>query len=348
MKKIDCSLINFYKKFLFVSFIFLIAATIFAAPPIPDFRPQFQMLANDDLSIDDFYELKGNLRIEFPITDDIDVIFKSELDKYKFDVEEISAQYTYDKINRFKIGKFENPLTLDDYIGTFEMLFARQTVVTRDIKKQGYVAKSTGLRYEKRDNKRDDFSYFGHFIYIPSQLEPQIDAGFLFREKDEKKLAGIFASYYPFVTHKNSDKTNFHNFLTDLFFMDYTGWFIYGAEFTIGSSLINPVGLINYQTDTEYPVFMGLDLHAGIKFYLSRNMTWLPVVRVTSFHPDVSDIICRDVDIVWGNQFEYKRNVKLHFDGGIGFVTRHDIYDSDKLKTKYELRWAVSIVIKGN
>ena len=338
------------KKYLF--FAVFTAAAFSAFCQTPSFRPQFSLSTNNDMSTDDFYDLQGSLRLVFTMADDIELIFRTELDKYEVDVEELSAVYNIDRTNSVKTGKFENPLTLDDYLGSFVRLFARTTTVTREVKKQGYVTKSIGLKYEKKDNKSDTWNYFGHLIYIPSQMEPQINGGFFYRTGDEKHLTGFIASYFPFVNHKSwsgdSSYPNLHNILVSLIYTDYRNSFIYGAELTVGSNLVNPVGLINYSPDTDFPVFAGIDVHAGIKYYLSPRVTWTPLVRVTALHPEISEIECRDIDIVWGNRFGYGENLRLNLDLGPGFITRYDSYGDDGLKTKLEWRWAFSLVIKGD
>ncbi len=117
---------------------------------------------------------------------------------------------------------------------------------------------------------------------------------------------------------------------------------------TLGSNLVSPVGLINYSPETEYPMFAGVDIHAGVRYYLSPKISWTPLVRLTSLHPEISEFECRDMDLVLGNRFGYGENLKLNIDGGLGFVTRYDTYGDNELKTKTEIRWAVSLVVKGN
>ena len=210
-----------------------------------------------------------------------------------------------------------------------------------------------GFKYERKNRYQDDISYFGHFIYIPSQFEPQLNFGFMNREKDDLKLAGIFTSYYPFVNHNAWDGedsyTNTHNFLVDLFLTDYTNSFIYGAELTAGSNLITPLGLINHEPDTDFPLFLGLDLYAGLRFLIKQedSVYWVPAIRMTVLEPEVSEFECRFVDILFANQLSYKENVKLHVDGGPGFITRYDTYGDNELKTKLEWRWSVTLIING-
>ena len=220
---------------------------------------------------------------------------RTELDKREVDVEELSALFVINNYNSLKIGKFGNCLTLDEYLGNFDSLFARTNLVTRELKRQGYTAKSIGLKYERKNKYKDDLNWFSQFIYIPSQFEPQLDFGLLYRGEDDLKLKGILASYYPFINHDAWDGgdsySNTHNFLVDLIITDYTGSFIYGAEFTAGSNLVTPLGLINTDPDTDYPVFMGLDLHAGIRYIIDRDrlMYWIPALRLTVLEPSVSE-----------------------------------------------------------
>ncbi len=333
--------------------IILLISISFVTAAEPEFDPELKITTNDDLTVDDFYDIKGDLRIKFPATDDIELIFKTELDKREVDVEELSARFSIDGKNCIKVGKFSNDLTLDEYLGDFDSLFARTNIVTREIQRQGYTARSVGFKYERKNRKQDDISYFGHFIYIPSQFEPQLNFGLLNREKNDLKLAGIFASYYPFINHDAWDGedsySNIHNFLVDLVYTDYTGSFLYGAEFTAGSNLVTPLGLINHKPNNDYPVFLGLDLHAGLRFVIKEkdSIYWIPMIRTTVLEPAVSEFECRFVDVLIANQLSYKENVKLHVDGGPGFITRYDTYGDNELKTKLEWRWSVTLIING-
>ncbi len=313
-------------------------------------KPEFEISTNDDMAMEDFYNLRGTLRFKFQPTDDIELVFKPELDKYEVDIDEISAKYTFLEVHSIKIGKFENILTLDDYLGNFDRPFARKNLITREIKDQGYLSHAIGGKYEYRNKSKDGIGGFAHAMYIPSQQEPQIDCGIYWQDTREDLLAGLFATYYPAMNHKiwgNSHRNNEHNFLGDLVYADYRNKIIYGCELTMGSSLINPVGHINYDPDTDYPVLAGADLHCGIKLDISDYIQWLPLLRGTMLIPEITEAKCNEFEILWGNQFSYKERVKLHLDTGIGIVTKYDTYGDDDLKTKLDWRWAVSLVIKG-
>lgn len=314
-------------------------------------KPEFELSTNDEKAKDDFYNLHGTMRFKFQATDDIELVFKPELDKYEVDIDEISAKYTFLEKHSVKGGKFENLLTLDDYLGNFDRVFARKNLVTREVKDQGYVSHAIGLKYEYRDRSKDGFGGFAHVVYVPSQFEPQLNLGFYWQDQREELLAGLFASYYPFINHENWGsehcKSQKNNFIGDLVYSDYRSKIVYGVELTLGSNLINPVGHINYDPDTEYPAFAGADLHCGIRVNMTDFIEWLPALRCTMLIPEISEAKCNEFEVIWGNQFSYKEHVKLHLDTGIGIKTKYDTYGDDDLKTKLDWRWAVSLVIKG-
>lgn len=336
------------KKLILFLVLFTVPLSLFAQFTI---KPEFQIDTNDEMNKDDFYDIQGKLRFKFDATDDIELIFKPVLDKYEADVDEISAKYTFLENHSVKAGKFENILTLDDYLGSFERPFARKNIITRELKDQGYLSHAIGGKYEFRDESGDNWGGFAHVLYIPSQLEPQLCGGFYWQDPDEEMIAGIFASYYPFLNHKKWDASEEEyprdNFYGNLVYADYRGKYIYGAELTLGASLINPVGHINFNPDTDHPYFAGADIHGGIKVQLSDFIQWLPMIRGTAFIPELTEADCNEFEVLMGNQFTYKQNVKLHLDGGLGIVTKHDSFGDDSLKTKLEMRWAVSIVIKN-
>jgi len=336
------------KKIVIFLFLFISSPLLFAQFTI---KPEFDINTNDEMAKEDFYNLNGSLKFKFQVTDDIELVFKPELDKYEVDVDDLYAKISFLEKHSVQGGKFENILSLDDYLGTFGRPFARKNLVTREMKNQGYISYAIGARYEYRDKSKDGWGGFAHVIYIPSQFEPQLNAGIYWQDKKKDMLAGLFASYYPFLSHENWGsehcKSNRDNFIGDLVFSDYRNKIIYGAELTLGANLINPVGHINFDPDTKYPAFAGADLHAGIDLRLNDYINWLRALRTTMLIPEISEAKCNEFEILWGNQFSYKRNVKLHLDGGIGIVTKYDTYGDDDLKTKLEWRWTVSLVIKG-
>ena len=335
-------------KKIFILLFLIIPCALFAQFTI---KPEFELSTNDEKAKDDFYNLHGTMRFKFQATDDIELVFKPELDKYEVDIDEISAKYTFLEKHSVKGGKFENLLTLDDYLGNFDRVFARKNLVTREVKDQGYVSHAIGLKYEYRDRSKDGFGGFAHVVYVPSQFEPQLNLGFFWQDQREELLAGLFASYYPFINHENWGsehcKSQKNNFIGDLVYSDYRSKIVYGVEFTLGSNLINPVGHINYDPDTEYPAFAGADLHCGIRVNMTDFIEWLPALRCTMLIPEISEAKCNEFEVIWGNQFSYKEHVKLHLDTGIGIKTKYDTYGDDDLKTKLDWRWAVSLVIKG-
>ena len=335
-------------KKILILLLLIIPCCVFAQFTI---KPEFELSTNDEKAKDDFYNLHGTMRFKFQATDDIELVFKPELDKYEVDIDEISAKYTFLEKHSVKGGKFENLLTLDDYLGNFDRVFARKNLVTREVKDQGYVSHAIGLKYEYRDRSKDGFGGFAHVVYVPSQFEPQLNLGFYWQDQREELLAGLFASYYPFINHENWGsehcKSQKNNFIGDLVYSDYRSKIVYGVELTLGSNLINPVGHINYDPDTEYPAFAGADLHCGIRVNMTDFIEWLPALRCTMLIPEISEAKCNEFEVIWGNQFTYKEHVKLHLDTGLGIKTKYDTYGDDDLKTKLDWRWAVSLVIKG-
>ena len=125
------------KKLLILLFL-IIPCCVFAQFTI---KPEFELSTNDEKAKEDFYNLHGTMRFKFQATDDIELVFKPELDKYEVDIDEISAKYTFLENHSIKGGKFENILSLDDYLGNYERIFARKNIVTREVKDQGYVSR---------------------------------------------------------------------------------------------------------------------------------------------------------------------------------------------------------------
>ena len=92
-------------KKIFILLLMLIPCCLFAQFTI---KPEFELSTNDERAKDDFYNLHGTLKFKFMPTDDIELVFKPELDKYEVDIDEISAKYTFMERHSIKAGKFEN------------------------------------------------------------------------------------------------------------------------------------------------------------------------------------------------------------------------------------------------
>lgn len=324
-------------KKLFIFFCSFIAAGFLNADDVK-FDFDFKAGSYSDISEDDIFDLKGEVKAKVFIADNFSLNFAIELDKYETDVEQLS--FCFDsRYWDFKAGKFKNVLTLDEYLGSGR-IFGRRNLITRQIWDQGYMSRSTGVL--GRINHGNS-SFCGNAVYIPSQTEFQIDADYLYNFNGKESYAGCFLSYYPFIKRhswKPEEYTSMNNFFADLCVADFSGSLVYCAEYTFASNLVNPVGLINYQPDDDFPFFMGLDLYAGYKLYFSDKIMWLPALKVTIFEPEVSEFECRETEILLGNMFSYKERIKLHLDGGIGIVTNYDAFGNGDLKTKLDWRWS--------
>ena len=86
------------KKLLILLFL-IIPCCLFAQFTI---KPEFELSTNDEMAKEDFYNLHGTMKFKFMPTDDIELVFKPELDKYEVDIDEISAN------NNSTIIKFES------------------------------------------------------------------------------------------------------------------------------------------------------------------------------------------------------------------------------------------------
>ncbi len=311
-----------------------------------DLKARLSMSTNDRLISSDYYALKGNIEFDVFIFDNFEIALEAELNKYKVDVGELSFSWKAHPYLSILAGKFENSLSIEEYLPAFNRIFATKTIITDEINSQGYISNSIGISlYKKYKKNYLPISYYLHYIYIPSQLESQFDFGFFYHYKGKNSYLGFLACYYPFLNHKKwnlSEYYNLHNLLFDFVICDYSKSLQYCFELTLGSNLVNPIGQINYPVTTAHPMFLGGNFDIGYVFHFS-NITWEPAFRSSILFPEVSRIRCNKINLIVGNAVCFFKRFKIHLDAGLGIITR---YDSSVLTTRLTPRWGINLIAK--
>ena len=339
---------NFY---ILILILFFQSLFFLSSESLPEINADFQLYTNEDKTFDDVYEIKSSIESVFKVNRAADILAEIELDKYEVDIDEISLRIKTNNGIKYKIGKFKNKLTLEDYQGSFDNLFSRRSLVNREIRYQGYSSKSTGFKiYNNYKNEGSPFSWWGHIQYVPSQLEMQLNSGFINHFNSKESYSGFTFCYFPFASHESWDwegsYTNYHNLFIDFFLSDLSSKFKYGMEISSGSNLISPFGKINYEPDNNFPLFGGIDIYGGFENCFSY-FTWTPLLRTTLLVPEFSEIKCNEIDFVFGNILKFGKKIKINIDPGIGIITRYDQYDDDSLKTVLEWRWSFSLMAES-
>jgi hypothetical protein len=305
---------------------------------------------NNEIANIDYYFLRADLEIILKVLKKFECTLGLELDRFEVEVEEISFDLTLIPYFCIKLGKFENALTLDEYMPGYKRIFGKKNRISDYVDSLGYVNSNFSLKFYKKYQKDTlPVSYFFQGTFNASSIEPQFDIGFFFHYDKKDSYLGILVSYYPFLTHDIWEGENKvsrkHNFLIDIACASYERRIVYGLELTCGSNLIDPIGIIHTPGTGNRTFFLGGDTFIGCKFFSKKKdiFQWLPALRFSILFPELTVMESQQIEIVLGNLFRFFKKIYLHIDFGIGINTQ---YKNDDLYTKLEFLWAVNFTVK--
>ena len=333
-------------KILIIFLVIIHTINIFAKDRF-DIDARFSFGGNNEIAKTDYYFLHTDLEFEFRILDNLECTLTLEADRFEVEAEEISIKWKIMDYATLLLGKFENALTLDEYMPAHKRIFAKKSSVSEYIDDLGYINSNFGLKVYKKYNKKTlPISYFLQGTFNSSDIEPQFDLGFFYHYNKKKSYLGILISYFPFITHdfwleENAD-TEKHNILVDLICADYEHKIVYGTELTFGSNLIDPLGIVHTPGTRDRSFFFGGDTHVGYRLS-HKNFIWLPALRFSILFPELTTMDCNQMQIKLGNLFSFYKKVYLHADFGLGINTQ---YSGNTLYTNLEFLWAVNITVK--
>ena len=84
--------------------------------------------SNSEIATTDYYVLNTDLAFEFNILDDFELTLGLEADRFEVEVEEITFKWKFSPYIYFLLGKFENALTLDEFVPAHKRLFGTKTL----------------------------------------------------------------------------------------------------------------------------------------------------------------------------------------------------------------------------
>ncbi len=288
--------------------------------------------------------VSSELDIEFAVLKELKAVLEIEADRLEVEVDEIYFDWeAHDYVN-ISVGIFENALTIEEYIPAHKRMFGAKSLVAEYIDTLGYARKDPGVRVYKAYKKKIPFSYFGHLNYISSTPEVQFDVGFLYGFNKKDSYLGLLAGYLPYLVRSSDierSATTRHNFMIDFVWSDYENDFIHGLELTIGSNLMDPVGLIHTTSAGDRSYFFGGDLHLGYTFS-HKKFDWIPALRFSVLLPDITVPEARQIEIRLGNLLRYGKNLFFHLDGG---VTLSSTAGEDK-PTRIEPIYALAVIAR--
>ncbi len=235
---------------------------------------------------------------------------------------------------------------MEQYIPESSQLFGAKSLISNHIINLSYISNNLGVRIFK-DYERNTIpvSYFIQACYIPSQMEPQFNAGFLYHFNGKDSYIGITGCYFPFLAHDAWDNDNpdynSQNFLVNTVFSDYTNKLKYGIELTFGSNLSTPISLFQYPENTDFSFFTGGDLHIGYQFEFNR-VKWIPMIRYSIRFREISLMEINFIEIRVGNLLKFKDTINIHMDLGFGINTEY--YDTI-LYTRFKFLWGLKLLI---
>ena len=344
---------NFRISLTFFTVIFCILqfaiSTLYAKDKL-DIEANFSLATGDEIWHREYYSIASDLMFKFEVEDRFDSTLELDADRFEVEVDEIYFTWKASSYLYIRLGKFENALTLDEYIPKNKRKFAVKSLISSSIDSQGYIGNSMGIKlYKKHKKDTVPISYLFHLAAIPGHLEVQFDFGFFYHFDGKDSYLGLLCCYFPFIAHEiwpnygppRFEVIQLHNYLFDLIFANYENNLIYGIELTYGSNLVSPIGLINYPVKTDRPSFLGADFHIG--YFLSLNkIRWLPSLRYSILFPELTVSECHQMEIRLGNMLQFSKRIKLHIDGGIGVTTR---YSMGTLYTNLKPLWALYFIV---
>lgn len=326
------------------------AALVLLLLPLPflpaapvDVEGRLTFFSDDALKFSDYYYLRGELEFELEIVKGLEMVLELEADQLEVEMGELYLDWRPQSTFRLKAGRVENALTLDEVLPAFDRIFARPNGISRYIDSMGYVSKGTGARFSWSSPRRElPLSWFVHPLFVPSHAEIQLSGGLLYHFAGQDSYLGLLGAYFPFLVHEyilgSSEYLGLHNLLGSAVAANHEDRWIYGAELTLGSNLIDPVGLIHYtELEDSGSIFFGTDLYLGRRLDLGKAQ-WLPALRGSLLLPNLRVPRRYHLELTAGNLIELHKRVKLHLDAGLRLYSREI---AERLYSRLEPIWAL-------
>ncbi|MBN2444725.1 MAG: hypothetical protein JXJ04_25440 [Spirochaetales bacterium] len=307
----------------------------------------FIIKAGDELEAVDYYTIKSDIELEFEPSDTIKCELELESDRFEVTADEISIAWSPHDYAKIKIGKFNPELTFEDYILNRKQLFTSKSIIADYIDYLGYTISNIGGKFYKTYSKKTiPVSYFIHTAFNSTQFEPEVILGFFYHFNKSDSYLGLLGCYLPYFNHNlwlpPEIKSQTNNFITNLIFSDYENDFIYGIELSVGTNLLDPIGLLHFPGKGEYTLFGGADVHTGYKFHFS-DINWIPAFRFSILYPNVEIIDCPGMEILAASTVSYDNILFLTLDSGLGINV---FYDNEKLYTQLEFLWGIKLSVR--
>ncbi|MBF9017776.1 MULTISPECIES: hypothetical protein [unclassified Oceanispirochaeta] len=317
-----------------------------------DLSTKFFFDTDDDIAYTDYFNLGVELDGRFELTDSWEIGLQIEAGFDKIDAEEIWTRYSPKRMH-LQLGMFENEILLEDQFSKTNIPFHKDTLIRRHMDLMGwYSSKTVGLKIYK-NYKEDTFplSAYGHVFFQPAGREVQADAGFYYPYRGEDSWLGFSAAYYPYWVHNGwigSESTyaqdNNYIFQAVIADLSETDTVIYMADLTLGSNLVDPVGITHIPGEGEASWFLGADLLLGLPFHYD-DFVWTPGVNAAYLLYDLKQTESWNMELRAGSQLAWDKTFYLHMEGGTQILTNSDGGESF-LQTGLEIVWGISFQIR--
>jgi len=296
----------------------------------------------DEDTFTDYSFFDSDIKFDFDVLSRFSCALELEADRFGVDVDEISFKWKPSDYAKLLLGKFENHLTLDEYISMHKRIFSTKNIISETMDSEGYISSGLGISvYRKYKKNTLPISYYFTIMFMTTQIEIQYDIGFFYHFRGKNTFLGLQACYFPFMIHKlyTGSGHKSQNFTFDFIVADNKNRLIYGFETGMGSNLYNPVGIGH----TDSSLFWGTDTYIGYEFVFNR-IHWIPALRYSFLFPEINKMECYEMRIIFGNHIKFTDCVMLHLDGGVGIITRYALGDLyTKLKGIYSFKFIVKI-----
>jgi hypothetical protein len=288
----------------------------------------FILSTGTDVISEGLFDIEVDVEFKFKMSDKLDAFLELETDLYEVESEDISLRWKPLNYLWLKIGAFENNLVLDEYLSSFERLFAEDGLITETVGNIGYMSTTPSVKlYKNFNNKKQDAPPFSYLFTIKQQPNAnylQGDFGFIYHFQGENSYIGVLGSYSPHYQNSTIERKNSTRspaYLADLFLANHETKLKYGIEVTLGANVVSPVSVVSHPAgfdDSSH--FLGFDLQLGYSMSF-KKLTWTPAVRTSLLFPELERVKARQLDVIVGNRIQFSKNIKINLDAGVSTIS---------------------------
>ena len=349
----------FLKKYVFICSFFLISVSLLSAKNTLledlDLSVRFYMDTDNETAPVNYFNLGLKLKGQFEVNENWLIGSYLDVAYDKIRADELWVRYSFGR-ERIQLGQFENEILLEDQFSSVDTPFYRSSLTRGYLKYSGwYSKKAAGVKYYRNYNKKTliPLSAFTHVFFSPSGREVQANLGLFYPFAGEDSWIGFSAAYYPYWIHnswvgQSSSYAQDNNYLFQAVVADMSGRHrvMYNGNITVGSNLIDPVGIIHFPGAGEPSWFLSGDMMTAMSFG-DKAFSWMPGLSAGFLIYDLNNSEAWTFSGRTGHLLSWQKDFFLHLEGGLNVITKNGIVSgSSNLQTALEWVWGVKFQVR--